>query len=130
MLVISEAAIRIGDEAERIYPAVPRRDIRGIGNWLRHAYDRVDPEIMWDTVQADLPRLKNALQKSSVRKAKVISIRLLRMRLRPRLVLLQQRDALAVVPGVAVAPLRLSSFTSSWMDLSRSPKMGLSVPIW
>lgn len=63
MLVISEAAIRLGDDAERLYPALPWRDIRGIGNWLRHAYDRVDPQIMWDTVQADLPRLKNALQK-------------------------------------------------------------------
>lgn len=63
MLVISEAAIRLGDEAERLYPALPWRDIRGICNWLRHAYDRVDPQIMWDTVQADLPRLKAALQK-------------------------------------------------------------------
>jgi uncharacterized protein with HEPN domain len=62
MLVISEAAIRLGDEAERLYPALPWRDIRGIGNWLRHAYDRVDAEIMWDTIQADLPRLKSALQ--------------------------------------------------------------------
>jgi uncharacterized protein with HEPN domain len=64
MLVISEAAIRLGDEAEKLYPALPWRDIRGIGNWLRHAYDRVDPEIMWDTVQADLPRMKEALQKA------------------------------------------------------------------
>jgi uncharacterized protein with HEPN domain len=63
MLVISEAAIRLGDEAERLYQALPWRDIRGIGNWLRHAYDRVDPEIMWDTVRTDLPRLKDALRK-------------------------------------------------------------------
>jgi uncharacterized protein with HEPN domain len=63
MLVVSEAAIRLGDDADKLYPTVPWRDIRGIGNWLRHAYDRVDPEIMWDTVQTDLPRLKDALQK-------------------------------------------------------------------
>lgn len=63
MLVISEAAIRLGDEAAELYPSLPWRDIRGIGNWLRHAYDRVDPQIMWDTVQGDLPRLKDALRK-------------------------------------------------------------------
>jgi uncharacterized protein with HEPN domain len=61
MLVISEAAIRLGDDAEHLYPGLPWRDIRGIGNWLRHAYDRIDAEIMWDTVRADLPRLKSAI---------------------------------------------------------------------
>ena len=64
MLVISEAAIRLGEDAESLYPAIPWRDIRGIGNWLRHAYDRIDPETMWDTVRLDLPRLKAALNKA------------------------------------------------------------------
>jgi len=38
--VISEAAIRLGMEAERLCPDQPWRDIRGIGNQLRHAYER------------------------------------------------------------------------------------------
>jgi uncharacterized protein with HEPN domain len=64
MLVISEAAIRLGDNAEKLFPDLPWRDIRGVGNWLRHTYDRVDPQIMWDTVRADLPRLKEPLEKA------------------------------------------------------------------
>ena len=40
--VISEAAIRLGDQAEVLCPGLPWRDIRGIGNWLRHQYDQVD----------------------------------------------------------------------------------------
>jgi len=32
LLVISEAAIRLGDAAEILCPGVPWRDIRGIGN--------------------------------------------------------------------------------------------------
>jgi uncharacterized protein with HEPN domain len=42
ILIISEAAIRLKDEAEVLCPGVPWRDIRGIGNWLRHQYDRVE----------------------------------------------------------------------------------------
>ncbi len=41
---ISEAAIRLGNEAEALCPGLPWRDIRGIGSWLRHQYDRVDLE--------------------------------------------------------------------------------------
>jgi uncharacterized protein with HEPN domain len=48
---ISEAAIRLGNEAEALCPGLPWRDIRGIGNWLRHQYDRVDLETIWTTVE-------------------------------------------------------------------------------
>jgi len=44
LLVISEAAIRLGDEADILCPDQPWPSIRGTGNWLRHAYDRIDIE--------------------------------------------------------------------------------------
>lgn len=55
--VISEAAIRFGDQAEILClcPGLPWRDIRGIGNWVRHQYDRVDVDSIWRTVTDDLP---------------------------------------------------------------------------
>ena len=61
LMVISEAAIRLADEAEALCPVIPWRDIRGIGNWLRHQYDRVDGKMVWNTVQDDLPALKEAV---------------------------------------------------------------------
>ncbi|MFP5205652.1 MAG: DUF86 domain-containing protein [Acidobacteriota bacterium] len=63
-LVISEAAVRLGDDAERLCAGVPWSEIRGIGNWLRHAYDRVDPEIVWDTIRIDLPPLAAAIDRA------------------------------------------------------------------
>jgi uncharacterized protein with HEPN domain len=42
--IVSEAAIRLGNEAEQRIPDQPWRAIRGIGNHLRHAYDRIDLE--------------------------------------------------------------------------------------
>lgn len=54
---ICEAAIRLGHRAEELMPGQPWGDIRGMGNRLRHAYDRVDVDIVWRTAQARLPEL-------------------------------------------------------------------------
>ena len=35
----------------------PWRDIRGMGNRLRHAYDRLDHDIVWNTARDRLPEL-------------------------------------------------------------------------
>jgi uncharacterized protein with HEPN domain len=42
LLVISEAAIRLKGDAARLCPNMPWPEIRGVGNGLRHQYDRVD----------------------------------------------------------------------------------------
>jgi uncharacterized protein with HEPN domain len=60
-LLISEAAVRLGDDAERLSPGLPWRNIRGLGNWLRHRYDRVDIETVWNTVMDDLPPLRSGV---------------------------------------------------------------------
>lgn len=38
---VCEAAHRLGDHAKEWIPNQPWADIRGMGNWLRHAYDRI-----------------------------------------------------------------------------------------
>lgn len=58
---ISEAAIRLGQDAETLCPGPPWPDIRGLGNWLRHQYDRVDLVTIWHTATEDLPPLKTAV---------------------------------------------------------------------
>jgi uncharacterized protein with HEPN domain len=67
LLVISEAATRLGDQAEALCPGLPWRDIRGIGNWLRHQYDHVDLETIWRTVIRDLPPLREAVGRALAR---------------------------------------------------------------
>ena len=37
------------------------KDIAGIGNILRHDYQRIDASIIWKAVKDDLPPLKEAL---------------------------------------------------------------------
>ena len=55
---ICEAAFRLGERAAELVPNQPWGDIRGMGNRLRHAYDRVNLDILWNTVQDRLPSLK------------------------------------------------------------------------
>jgi uncharacterized protein with HEPN domain len=54
---ICEAAHRLGERATELMPAQPWADIRGMGNRLRHAYDRLDIDIVWNTARDRLPVL-------------------------------------------------------------------------
>jgi uncharacterized protein with HEPN domain len=54
---ICEAAHRLGTRAEELIPGQPWGDIRGMGNRLRHAYDRVSLDIVWNTARDRLPAL-------------------------------------------------------------------------
>lgn len=65
--ILSEAAIRLGDEAEQLCIGQPWRNIRGLGNWLRHQYDRIDLETIWRTITDDLPPLKRSVESALAR---------------------------------------------------------------
>jgi uncharacterized protein with HEPN domain len=54
---ICEAAHRLGPAAAELMPRQPWNEIRGMGNRLRHAYDRIDVGVIWNTVHARLPEL-------------------------------------------------------------------------
>ena len=59
--VISEARRHLGRELKAKHKDVRWKDIAGIGNILRHDYQRVDASIIWKAVEDDLPPLKEAL---------------------------------------------------------------------
>jgi uncharacterized protein with HEPN domain len=59
--IITEAAYRLGDDADALCPGIDWRGYMGMGNILRHAYHRTDDHMVWNTVTLDLPRLKVAV---------------------------------------------------------------------
>jgi uncharacterized protein with HEPN domain len=59
--VISEAAMRLGTDAELLFLGPPWRNIRGIGNWLRHQYDRIELPMIWKTVRTICHRSRRRL---------------------------------------------------------------------
>jgi uncharacterized protein with HEPN domain len=61
--VISEACRFLKDDLKQQEPTIPWRNVADMGNWLRHGYDVLDDEILWETVQRDLPPLKSAIER-------------------------------------------------------------------
>jgi len=61
MQIITEAAVRLGDDAEVIAPGPDWKGFRGMGNLLRHAYHRIDDELVWNTVKDDLPVMRQVI---------------------------------------------------------------------
>lgn len=60
---LGEAAGQVPEAVRQAYPDVPWADIRGMRNHIVHAYDRIDPEIVWQVVQEELPPLVAELQR-------------------------------------------------------------------
>lgn len=72
LLRLSEAARVLGDKAQEHAPGVPWRDIRGIGNRLRHEYRKVEIGLIWRIVEKDMEPMKIAtgLALSSLRQSR------------------------------------------------------------
>jgi uncharacterized protein with HEPN domain len=54
---ISEAAAKLGELAPTLVPGQPWQEIRALGNRLRHEYDAIREDRLWDIVQINLPPL-------------------------------------------------------------------------
>ena len=59
--IISEASRRIPDSIKVRYPHLPWHGIASIGNHLRHEYQHIDPEIIWEIATVRLGRLSRAV---------------------------------------------------------------------
>jgi len=60
--IIGEAANNIPQELKNNYPTIPWRDMISMRNKIMHEYFGVDTEIMWKTIQDDLPPLKTKIE--------------------------------------------------------------------
>jgi uncharacterized protein with HEPN domain len=64
LLIISEAAKKLDPLAEEMCPEIAWRNLRGLGNHLRHEYDRIDIERIWLVVEKEIAPLKLAVQRA------------------------------------------------------------------
>ena len=63
LTVLGEAAGRLDRPWTARYPDVPWAAITGIRHRVVHDYGHVDPDIVWDTVQEDVPAILSTLKK-------------------------------------------------------------------
>ena len=61
--VIGEAARRISQDFCKIHPEIPWKAIIGMRHKVVHDYMNVDEDVVWDTVQQELPPLMEKLSK-------------------------------------------------------------------
>ncbi len=61
--IIGEAARRVSPQDQSKYSSIPWNEIIGMRNRLVHGYDQVDLNVLWDTIEFDLPPLIAELQK-------------------------------------------------------------------
>ena len=61
LAVIGEAATHLSEELMERHPSIPWRGVKGMRLLLDHEYHRVNAEIVWETVEVDLPPLERAL---------------------------------------------------------------------
>jgi uncharacterized protein with HEPN domain len=60
--IIGEAAAGVTDEVRAMLPQIPWLDIIGMRHRLVHAYFDINLNVLWRTVQEDLPPLVAALE--------------------------------------------------------------------
>jgi uncharacterized protein with HEPN domain len=56
--IVSEASRHLGDELKARNPEIPWPKVAGIGNVLRHDYERIAYDVLWRLVRDDLPPLE------------------------------------------------------------------------
>jgi uncharacterized protein with HEPN domain len=61
---ICEAAAKLGDMAVHLMPDQPWHKIRAFGNVLRHEYDTIEQDRLFDIVKTDLPGLLAAAEEA------------------------------------------------------------------
>jgi uncharacterized protein with HEPN domain len=63
LMTIGEAANHVPDDVVVAHPEIPWRDMRDMRNVVVHEYFGVNKEILWDTVQLNLPPLAEPLRR-------------------------------------------------------------------
>lgn len=61
--IIGEAVGKLSAELKQAYPDIPWQDIKDFRNLLAHEYFGVDLEIVWNTIQSDLPVVLEAVER-------------------------------------------------------------------
>ncbi len=60
--IIGEAASKVSPETKSNHPEIPWQDMALMRNRLIHAYFNIDLDVVWETIQKDLPELKRKHQ--------------------------------------------------------------------
>jgi len=61
--IIGEAATHVPEEIQKEFGEIPWAKMKGIRNILIHEYFGVDTDVVWESIQKDIPLLKEMLER-------------------------------------------------------------------
>jgi uncharacterized protein with HEPN domain len=64
LMIITEASILLSEGDKQLCDYTDWRDMRNLGNRIRHAYFSLDDHQIWLIIKDDLPSLKKAVEKT------------------------------------------------------------------
>ena len=59
---IGELVSRLDEDFIEQYDEVPWRQMKGLRNIYAHDYDRIDNDMIWETITEDIPDLKRKME--------------------------------------------------------------------
>lgn len=62
LTIIGEATKRLSQELRSQQPTIPWKQMAGMRDIVTHHYDEVDPDVIWDVIQDDIPSLLTLLE--------------------------------------------------------------------
>ena len=67
LLVLGEAVKRLSEQFRDRHPEIPWKRIAGLRDRIIHRYDELNLEVIWETIQQDLPGLVDFLERIAPR---------------------------------------------------------------
>jgi uncharacterized protein with HEPN domain len=63
LLIVGEAVQQLPDDVFQREPGIPWERVVGMRNRIVHGYHNINMDVVWDTVQRDLPTLQAAVER-------------------------------------------------------------------
>ncbi len=61
--ILSEASRQLPEDWKHAFPEVPWRQVADLGNFIRHAYHKIDLDVLWAIYTDDLDRVESAVDR-------------------------------------------------------------------
>jgi len=69
--IIGEAANHLTGKFKHSHPEIPWQEITGMRNRVIHGYDQINWQLIWETIQRDLPPLKKFIEQRNIGKSEL-----------------------------------------------------------
>lgn len=67
LAMVGEHCKRLPDDLKERHPDLPWREMAGMRNIVSHAYEKIDPSIVWSAATVDVPQIEKMIREELTR---------------------------------------------------------------